>query len=513
MRISFFSLLLCLSIISNSQDKPNVIVILGDDMGFSDLGSYGSEVATPNLDMLAENGIRFRQFYNMAKCAPSRAALITGQNIGNDCSVSIAEALKPEGYFSIFCGKEHVEDWMPKSTYVENSFTKSLYHRGNEFFIPPSGKMHRPFVLNGKRTRPDKLHWKKLPVFYKPDVMTDYALAWMDQAKNEKKPIFLYMAYHVAHYPLQAREEDIAKYRDVYRVGWDVIRKQRFERQKELGVITDKHQLTDPLDNVNLTFPKTKDPRRVVIPKYRPWDSLTTEEQDEWSLEMAVYSAMIDRMDQNIGRLISWLKENGEFDNTIIMYLSDNGSSPYDSNHSFEHPPGGAESWRALSTVWANVANTPFKYYKSYGFEGGSNTHFIMHWPEKLMQGEIVDGPGHITDIFPTILDATDTPYPDKLHDAPTLPLHGSSLLPLARGEDRDPPKFIYSGFKKRMRSYREGDWKIVKVMGSSWHLYNMKDDPTETNNLAEANPEKVAELETAYLGVEKLYDKYKGKK
>lgn len=402
---------------------------------------------------------------------------------------------------------------MDHHTYVDKSFDKSLYHRGNEFLIPKSGKMSRPFYLNGKKTKAVDLDWKKDPLFYKPDVMTDYALAWMNQAKKEGEPIFLYMAYHVAHYPLQARPEEIEKYKDTYKVGYDVIRAQRFEKMKKLGVLTDKHVLTEPLDNINPYFPNTMHPIKKFIPKYRPWDTLTEEEQADLALEMNVYAAMIDRMDQNIGRLIDWLKENGEFENTIFMYLSDNGASAYDANHDFNHPPGGAESFRSLGVNWASVANTPFKYYKQYGHEGGSNTHFIIHWPGQIPKGQIVDGPGHITDLFPTILEAAGTTYPENMHGEKTLPLQGESLIPIARGEKGATHRFLYSGHRKQMRSYRQGEWKIVRAMNGPWELYNMIEDPSETKNLADQMPEKVTELAVAYEAVELIYDKYKGKK
>lgn len=499
--------------ISFGQDKkPNVILIMGDDMGFSDLGCYGSEVETPNLDNLAENGVRFRQFYNMAKCAPSRASLITGQVIGNKKAVSIAEVMNRGGYRTIMCGKQHTEDWMDDHTYVQNSFQRSIYHKGNEFLVPKGGKMNSPFYVNGKKVKVQNLKMKD-PLFYKPDVMTDYALDWMTEAKKEDKPIFLYLAYHVAHYPLQARPEDIDKYKSVYDAGWDEIREKRFEKMRREGVVTDNHRLTTPLDNINPFFPNTNNERKKNIPKYRPWESLSKKEKKELSLEMAVYSAMIDRMDQNIGRLIQWLEENGELDNTLIMYLSDNGASPYDANHGFDCEPGGPNSFRSLSAAWANVANTPFKYYKQFGHEGGSNTHFIAHWPDKIMHDEIIDGPGHISDLFPTILDAAGLEYPERMHKENTLPLAGTSLLPLLEEGSRVQPPFLYSGHQKRMRSYREGDWKIVKAMNGPWELYNMRDDPSETHDLAQEDPEKVAQLESALNEVEKRYDNFKSRK
>lgn len=506
--------LLFLSLYSaTGQKKPNIILIMSDDMGYSDVGCYGSEIQTPNIDMLASSGVRLRQFYNMAKCAPSRSSLLTGQNIGNDKAISIAEALKKD-YFTIMCGKEHLENWVPENVKVANSFQRSFMNIGNEHMIPPSGKMSSPFERNGKKLSENELEYEG-DSFYKADAETDHALRWMKNAKEEGKPIFLYMAYHVAHYPLQARPEEISKYSQTYKVGWDVIRQKRYEKMQQLGIINDKYKLTPPTDNINESrdYPNDGDSRRANIPKYRPWTQLTQKEKDELSFEMAVYAAMIDRMDQNIGRLIKWLKDNGEYENTVIIYFTDNGPSPYDSNHNFNHPPGGPASFRSLSAAWANVAATPFKYFKQFGHEGGSNTHFVFHWPAKIKSGKILDGPGHITDIFPTILDIAGLQYPTEMNGKGTLPLVGTSLVPLIVNGSRTPPAFLYSGHTEKFRSYRVGDWKIVRVNKGEWELYNLRNDPTEMNNLAAQNATMVAEMDAAYEVIKKQYDKWIEKK
>jgi arylsulfatase len=509
---SAFAFLL-LSTVSVAQKKPNIILIMSDDMGFSDIGAYGSEIETPNIDKLATSGVRLRQFYNMAKCAPSRSSLLTGQNIGNDKAISISQALRKD-YFTIMCGKEHLEDWVPENVRVGNSFHRSFMNVGNEHMIPPSGKMSTPFEKNGKKIKESELEYSG-DSFYKADAETDYALRWLNEAKTEDKPFFLYMAYHVAHYPLQAPPAEISKYSQTYKVGWDVIRKQRYEKMKQLGIISDKYKLTPPSSNINegREHPDDGDPRRKLIPIYRPWEELTPKEKDELSFEMAVYAAMIDRMDQNIGRLIKWLKDNGEYENTVIMYFTDNGPSPYDSNHNFNHPPGGAASFRSLSAAWANVAATPFKYFKQFGHEGGSNTHFVFHWPAKIKSGKILDGPGHITDIFPTILDIAGLDYPQEMNGSGTLPLVGTSLVPLMVNGSRTPPAFLYSGHTEKFRSYRVGDWKIVRVNKGEWELYNLRNDPTEMNNLAAQNATMVVEMDAAYELIKKQYDKWLSKK
>jgi arylsulfatase len=217
---------------------------------------------------------------------------------------------------------------------------------------------------------------------------------------------------------------------------------------------------------------------------------------DDLDLEMAVFAAMVDCMDQNIGRIIHKLEENNQLDNTLIIYFSDNGSCPYDSNRDFDHPPGPSDSYRTLCAAWANVGNTPFKYFKQFGHEGGCNTHFIAHWPGVIGQkGTIIDQPGHLVDIFPTFLEIADIEYPENHNDNPTIELHGKSLLPIFKGEIRDEPEFFISGFTDRFRMFRSGDWKIVKANNEEWELYDLKNDPSETNDLADDRPEKLNQL------------------
>ncbi len=502
--ISASSILLTLPTLSCSvkeNKNPNILLIVGDDIGYSDIGCYGAEIETPNLDQLAQNGVRFTEFYNMSKCNPTRSSLFTGLYKGDERALTFVDFLNQAGYTTLMSGKEHFDNWVPDRCYAKNSFDESLtFWATTEYFIPPGGEFERPFYRNGKQLKPEEIKRQREP-FYKTDVFTDYALEWLDQALQKDNPFFLYLPYHSAHYPLQAREEDIAKYRGKYRKGWDVIRQQRFERQKELGVIEPDCELSPPTDNINKFrgHPPGDEEHRAVIPKYRPWDNLTEQEKDELDLEMAVFAAMIDRMDQNIGRVLQRLKEVGELDNTLIIFFSDNGSCPYDSNRDFEHPPGGPASYRCLCAAWANVGNTPFKYFKQYGHEGGPHTHFIAHWPGVIKENTITDQPAHVIDIFPTILDIINAQYPEEINGAPTIPLHGSSLLPVFQGKKRPEPEFLLSGFTDRFRMYRRSDWKIVKVNAGEWELYNIEIDPTELNNLADEHPVKVKELETKY--------------
>jgi arylsulfatase A-like enzyme len=368
-----------------------------------------------------------------------------------------------------------------------------VYWTINSYFVPLSGKFEHAFTLNGKELEVSDLVVNKKHL-YKTDMVTDYALGFLDKAKTQNKPFFLYLPYHSAHYPLQARAEDIAKYRGKYKKGWDLIRQERFERQKELGVIPADCNLSPPEDNIN----KFRGPFLGSIYKYRPWDTLSEQEQDDLDLEMAVFAAMIDCMDQNIGRIIIKLEEMGALDNTLIMFMSDNGSCPYDSNKNLELPPGGPGSYRSLCAAWANVGNTPFRYYKQYGHEGGCRTHFIAHWP-KIIKPGMYNEPAHVVDIYPTLLELAGAQYPAAVKKKPTPGLDGQSLMPLFKGGVRPDPGIIISGSGEKFRMVRSGDWKLVKVNGGEWQLYNMREDPTELKDLANLMPEKIQSLEMLY--------------
>ena len=484
-----------------AYERPNIILIMGDDIGYSDLGCYGGEIQTPNLDRLAERGLRFRNFYNSSKCETTRSWMLTGRYHGDERVVNIASLLGDAGYHTITCGKEHFEKWVPEHVYARNSFERSFYFWIiNEFFIPPDSTFANPFFLGDQQLRPEEIEVKQKP-FFKTDVVTDYALRFLEESKEKDKPFFLYLPYHVAHYPLQARPKDIARYRGKYKVGWDSIRHWRLERMQALGIAKPDWKLSPPSDNINQFrgHPKGDEEKRALIPLHRPWVTLNAKERDELDLEMAVFAAMIDRMDQNIGRLLKWLKANDQWDNTLIMYLSDNGSCPYDSNVDFEHPPGPADSYRTLSAAWANASNTPFRYFKQFGHEGGTSTQFIAHWPRMIESGVITDQVGHIVDVFPTLLEVTGETYPEQINNQTSLPLHGNSLLPIFKGQEREDPPFFISGFKERFRMYRSGDWKIVKANNKDWELYNLANDRTELNNLADSLSGKVEELSRDY--------------
>ncbi len=486
--------------------RPNIILIMGDDIGYSDLGCYGSEIQTPNLDRLAYGGMRFRQFYNMAKCNPTRSSLITGRYKGNERAISFVPLLREAGYSAIMSGKEHFDSWVPQEAYFANTFEKSLtFWATTEYFVPPVDSFQRPFYLNGKKITHRDIEADILPK-YKTDFITDYALRWMDEVMERDAPFFLLLPYHAAHYPLQARPEDIAKYRGKYRKGWDTIREERFARMKEMGILGQDTKLSPPEGNTNRFrgHPKGFDEIRKKFPTYYPWDSQTEEEKDQKDLEMAVFAAMIDRMDQNIGRVIQRLEEEGELKNTLILFFTDNGSCPFDSNVDFDIPPGPAEGYRCLAPTWANVGNTPFRLYKQNGHEGGANTHFIAHWPDRIQPGQITSQTGHVVDLFPTFLEISGSSYPETYQGKPTLTLEGQSLLPVFEGEEREEPPYFISGNLERFRMFRKGKWKIVRENWAAkaptdWELYDLVSDPTELRNLANEMPGKLGEIVGEY--------------
>ena len=468
------------------RSRPNVILIMVDDMGYSDIGCYGGEVNTPNIDMLARDGLRFTQFYNTAKCHTTRAELLTGNyayHIGDQdmaYGATFGEVLQTVGYRTLISGKWHQRP-LPTTRGFDryygladgccNFFNPGLEARQGEGAPGRKGKTRvRRWAIEDKvimgYTNPD-------PKFYTTDAFTTYAIERLEENQGEDKPFLLYLPYTAPHYPLHAWPEDIAKYRGKYKVGWDVIRKQRFERMKKMGIIGPNHQLT---------------PRAS-----KAWDDLSDQEKDQEDLKMAVYCAMIDRVDQNLGRLFAKLKELGEWDNTLIMFLTDNGACPEQPNTTPDIPPGPVESYRTISVGWANASNTPYRKFKSTDYEGGTRTPFIAHWPNMIKPGTMTEQVGHIIDISATLMDITGATYPQQIHGKPTKSPVGLSLLPIFQGQQRQPHKEIYWRFN-RANAVRQNDLKVIRA-GKSWELYDLKADPTEMNNLAKQYPEKTKEL------------------
>lgn len=488
---------------------PNIIFILVDDMGYSDIGCYGGEIQTPHLDRLAENGMRFTSMYNTSKCFPSRACLLTGvyaqqcqmgknPKSGIQNAITIAELLKTKGYRTLAVGKHHS--------------TVSLYDRGFDRFygfhygegkscanhfnpgLPREGE-GIPARKKGE-TRTYCFDEKKITPYFTPeskdwyttDYFTKWALQFLDEHREEEKPYFLYVSYTAPHDPLHAWPEDIKKYEKMYQEGFEHIRKQRLQKQIRSGLWGSKDVELSPAS-------------------HRPWDSLNEEQKQDQIRRMQVYAAMIDRVDQNIGHIIQKVEELGETENTLIMFASDNGSSAENVNYGYGEI-GSLTRWASLQKDWANVSNTPFKYWKNLSHEGGILTPFIVHWPNVIKKsGTIHREPAHFIDIMATIKDITTATYPNNYDGKSIVPLQGISFLPVLHGESvipRNKPLFWEYG---KGGAIRDADWKLVSKSLSrnnmkriDWELYNLKKDFTEHNNLANQFPEKVKPLSQKWL-------------
>ncbi len=476
---------------AKSGKRPNIVLIMADDMGYSDIGCYGGEVNTPNIDRLAHGGIRFTQFYNCAKCGPTRATLLTGlynQQVGvhgypdkmRSC-VTIAEALKSVGYRTLMTGKWHAGE-LP----VERGFDRyyGLTDGCCNFFNPGRKRIGEPepgrkganrirkWAIEDQVFRP---YTPKDKDFYTTDAFTDYALDYLDEYADEDKPFFLYLAYTAPHYPLHAFPEDIAKYKGKYMDGWERLREQRYKRMVEMGLIDPRWKMS---------------PRDPTVPRWEEVDN-----KDEWDLKMAVYAAMIDRMDWNIGRVMKKIRDLGEEENTLVMFLSDNGGCAEEENKTPDTPPGPVESYRSVDKPWANASNTPFRKYKSWDHEGGICTPFVAYWPKVIgNNGGITREVGHIIDVLATCIDIAGAEYPSRYKDHDVLPLEGKSLLPVFETGERQGHDALFWEFAGR-RAVREGKWKLVAKRDGDWELYDMEKDRTELHNLADTYPERVKRM------------------
>ena len=480
-RLAFVFIAFCLGNQTFADDaRPNVLLIMVDDMGFSDIGCYGGEVKTPNLDALASSGLRFTQFYNCAKCETTRATMLSGKyypEVGKTAMtncITIAEGMKSAGYTTLMTGKWHIN-----STPNERGFDQYFGHLSGacNFFWGDD-----TFRLNREKFEVPKTG------FYTTDANTDYAIKFLDDAHTADpgKPFFLYVAYNAPHYPLQAPEEEVKKYRGKYKMGWDKMREQRFARQLEMGL-----------------FPKdTKlSPRPDDVPA---WDSLNEKEQDHQDLMMATFAGMIDRVDQNIGRLLEKLDDMGVRDNTLIMFLDDNGACPFQRSKqkSIEENlmPWNPESYWCYDKRWAHACNTPFREYKQNQHEGGITSPMIVNWPAVIKtngntKGEITAQPGHLVDIMATCLDVAQTSYPTEFKGEKITPPRGLSLKPIFEGKQRKPHDALFFSFYGKNNAIRAGDWKLVNINFGEFELYNLATDRTELNDVSQSNPDQLEKM------------------
>lgn len=486
------------------SNTPNIVILFADDLGYSDLGCYGGEIETPNLDKLASEGIRFTQFMNCTKCAASRASLLTGQypiEIGCNGeptqminSITIAEVLKQANYRTLMTGK-----WHAKENPVKRGFDRyyGCPKGGSNYFEPSKSQrfmddtvLHNPINAENK------------DAFYTTDVYTDKAIDYLEEYKEDSKPFLLYVAYNAPHFPLQAWPEDVAKYRGKYMKGWDAIRTERFLRQQEMGIVKADWHLSERDENVEA------------------WESF--KRKDDADLTMATYAAMVDRMDQNIGRLLNKLDEIGASDNTLVLFLSDNGAcaegSMWDGVDKRTNPAL-RNSQAKLGIEWANACNAPYRKFKRYMYNGGQLTPFIARWPNQISdKGSISHQRAHLVDIAPTLIELTKADYPKQQKwtveaegnlktEWKIQTLSGKSMVPLLKGEPQNEPDY-YLGYFQGGRMIMKGNWKLVSdgsdgtvqhLYDYPWELYNMDSDASELNDLSYKYPEKVEAMDKEF--------------
>ncbi len=522
----FLSLLLsfaCLAALASpaaAHKRPNIIVIMADDMGYSDIGPYGGEVQTPVLDRLAAGGLRFTQFYNTSRCCPTRASLMTGlyshqAGIGhmtgaavrngatlpgyhghlNDECVTIAEVLRKSGYRTMLSGKWHVTPFDYNTLKAKHRATWPLQRGFHEFYgtIAGAGSFYWPEGLMRQNTfiDPDEEN------FYYTDAISKNAAKFVRTRENERRPFFMYVAYTAPHWPLHARPEDIQKYMGVYDKGWDGVRRDRYKKMVDMGLIKPEWDMS---------------PRNPYI---KSWEDAPNKHWEAY--RMAVYAAMIDRMDQGIGKIVNALEETDQMENTVIMFLADNGGchepigAPNGGSifHTFgkslprldyrggNHPniyPGAEDTFASYGQAWANASNTPFRLFKHFVHEGGIASPLIVHWPHEIQRGgEFREHPSHLIDIMATCVDLAGARYPDSFKGKEIIPMQGTSLVPAFKNEAiaERPIYWEHEG----NRALRLGKWKLVARYKRPWELYDMDADRAETNNLIEQHPERANKM------------------
>jgi arylsulfatase len=494
-----------------APERPNIVLIMADDMGWSDLGCYGSEIATPTLDRLAANGIRFTQFYNTARCCPTRASLLTGlyphqAGIGhmmndyglpgyrgdlNKSCVTIAEVLKTAGYQTAMTGKWHVT---PRSRADKGNWP--LQRGFDRFFgtIDGAGSFYNPATL----TRQNETIDPETKEFYYTDALGENAVAYIEEFSAKPDPFFLYMAFTAPHWPLHCPEETVAKYKDTYKDGWDTLRQKRFAKQKKLGLVKTNWELT---------------PRDSEVPA---WENAPDKEWE--ARRMAVYAGMVDRLDRAVARVVRTLEQKKMLDNTLILFFADNGGCaegmnappanqppnasikprltrdgrPVRYGNTPDILPGPEDTYTSYATPWANASNTPFRMYKHWVHEGGISSPLVAHWPAVIRRRNAMSSePSHLIDLMATCVDLAKAKYPASWKGERIHPMEGKSLEPVFRTGRRTPHEAIYWEHEGN-QAIRMGQWKLVKVHKGEWELYDIEADRTELNNLAAAQPERV---------------------
>ncbi len=492
---------------------PNILVILADDMGYSDAGCYGGEIQTPHLDALAQGGLRFTQFYNTARCWPSRACILTGyyaQQVRRDelpgvkasgangkrppWARLLPELLHPLGYRSYHSGKWHMDGKVLAGGF-DHSY--ALYDH-NRHFNPQEHE------LNDRPLPPVQLE----DHYYTTAAIAQHAIDMLaeHQAQHRNQPFFLFLAFTAPHFPLHALPEDIAVYQDRYHKGWDVLRRERFRRMKKMGLINCSLSSLDPVTvpSWNLSEPRLQaqlGPGEVGHAVR--WRDLNAEQKEFQAAKMALHAAMIHRMDREVGRVLDQLKAMGVFANTLIFFMSDNGASAEQiirgDLHDRSVPLGSAGSFVCLGPGWSSAANTPLRLHKSWVHEGGISTPLIVHWSQGILaRGQLRHDPGHLVDLVPTILEVAGGQWPESDHGQPLPPPPGRSLVPAFAADGSVVHEYFW-WYHDRNRAIRIGDWKLVCDHAKPWELYDLRTDRSETHNLAPKYPIKAAELEHAW--------------
>jgi arylsulfatase len=499
------ALFLCLCRSNATPAKPNMLVILADDLGFSDLGCYGGEIATPNLDALAANGLRFTQFYNTARCWPSRAALLTGyyaQQVRRDAipelkgggkgvrppwAPLVTEFLNSAGYRSYHSGKWHL-DGDPLTTGFSHSMEIGGKAESNYFKATSNKEDGHPVPLSEG--------------YYATTAIADHAVRTLQehQRLHAEKPFFHYIAFTAPHFPLHAPEQDIAKYRDHYLKGWNAVASQRHARLIKTGIINHALPEMEPQLGPPYHFPEhiaKLGPDELERPL--PWSSLSESQQRFQAAKMAIHAAMIDRMDQEIGRVLEQLRAMGAFENTLVLFASDNGASAEimvrGEGHDPAAPMGSSASFLCLGPGWSSASNTPMRRHKTWVHEGGISTPLIAHWPAGIeAKGELRHRPGHLVDILPTLLELSGVAKPTNLRGAPVPPAPGHSLVDIFKRDEAQLRGYLWWQHEGH-RAIRSGDWKLVSLKGREWELYDLSRDRGESHNLAQSMPSRVSEL------------------
>lgn len=489
---------------------PNVVLIVADDMGFSDAGCYGGEIQTPNLDKLSSGGLRFTQMYNTARCWPSRACILTGyyaQQVRRDALPGmkggtggkrpawarlLPDLLEPLGYRSYHSGKWHV-DGQPLECGFHRSFS---YSDSDHHFLPTEGLTDDDRPLNPIKTGEG---------YYASTAIADHAIRQLREhrEKHAGKPFFQYLAFTEPHFPVQAPKEDIERYRDRYLDGWDVLRQSRWKRMTEMGLIRCALSKLDPgiVPGWNLSEARLHDQIGPGEAGHAvAWNDLSAQQKQFQPIKMAIHAAMVHRIDVEVGRVVEQLKAMGVFENTLIFFLSDNGASAEQmirgDGHDRTAPPGSAKSFLCIGPGWSSAANTPLRLHKSWVHEGGISTPLVVHWPRGITaRGEWRHDPGHLIDLAPTILELAGGRWPDTLHGKPVPPPPGKSLV-RAFAQDGSVTRDYLWWYHIGNRAIRVGDWKLVAADSAPWELYDLNNDRCESKNLAAEHPDKVAQLQ-----------------